>query len=85
MKDTFRLCRECGKPVAVIKRGLYRKILVDASPVDVFPDEHGEEFIRLDGSKMRAVPADRWDDDRWDDDRKEAEYVFRPHRCRRKA
>ena len=80
MKDTFRLCRECGRPVAVIERGLYRKILVDASPVDMFPDEHGEEFIRLDGSKMRAVPADRWDDDR-----KEAEYVFRPHRCRRKA
>ena len=78
MKDTVSLCRKCGKPVGIIERGLYRKILVDASPVEVFQDELGEVFIRLDGSKVRAVPADRWDDDR-----KEAEYVFRPHRCGR--
>ncbi len=74
-KDGVKLCKFCGKPIGIIESRIYRKIVVDASPVEVFPDENGEEFIRLDGSKVKAILADRWDDDR-----KEAEYVFRPHR-----
>lgn len=54
MKDSFRICRKCGKPVCVIEWGVYRKILVDAEAVDVVPDPHGEEFVRIDGSKIRG-------------------------------
>ena len=73
MKDSFRLCRKCGKPVAVITWGVYRKILVDAGAVDVVPDEYGEEFVRIDGSKIRGreVPMESAYD---------YEAAYRPHR-----
>lgn len=77
MKDTFRPCRKCGKPVGIINTRPYRSILVDAETVFVHPDPLGETFIRIDGSKMRGKP-----DTRWDDDGKEAEAVWRPHRCK---
>ena len=57
MKDSFRICRKCGKPVGVIEWGIYRKVLVDAEAVDVVPDPHGEEFVRVDGSKIRGRAA----------------------------
>lgn len=73
MKDSFRPCRKCGKPVAVITWGVYRKILVDAEAVDVVPDPHGEEFVRIDGSKIRGreVPMESAYD---------YEAAYRPHR-----
>lgn len=55
MKDR---CRKCGREVAVITWGVYRKILVDAEAVDVVPDQHGEEFVRIDGSKVRGREAE---------------------------
>ena len=58
MKDSFRICRKCGKPVGVIEWGVYRKVLVDAEAVDVVPDPHGEEFVRIDGSKIRGRAAE---------------------------
>lgn len=58
MKDSFRICRKCGKPVGVIEWGVYRKVLVDAEAVDVVPDPHGEEFVRVDGSKIRGRAAE---------------------------
>lgn len=76
MKDTFRLCRKCGRPIDIIRERIYRKIIVDASPVLVIPDPHGNEYIRLDGSKMRGVPAPM-DTDSLD----MAEGVFQIHRC----
>ena len=51
-------CRKCGRPVAVIAWGVYRKVLVDAIAVDVVPDPHGEEFVRIDGSKIRGKEAE---------------------------
>ena len=76
MKDTFRLCRKCGKPVGVISTGMYRSILVDADPKTVHPDQLGDIFIRIDGSKMRGKLADNYMDDK-----KTAEIVWKPHRC----
>lgn len=70
----MKLCKKCGKPVEIITQRLYKKIIVDASPVLVMPDPLGEEFIRMDGTKMRGTTQHRWDDDR-----KICEGVFRPH------
>ncbi len=75
-KDSFKRCRKCGKMIGIIRERAYRKIIVDADPVTVFPDNLGDVFIRIDGSKMRGIP-----DTRYDDDRVEAEIVWRPHRC----
>lgn len=59
MKSTgVSRCRKCGKPVSVIERGIYRKILVDAEAVDIISDPHGEEFMRIDGSKVRGKEAE---------------------------
>ena len=79
MKDTFRLCRKCGKPVAVIERGLYRKILVDAEAVMVAPHTSGREYVRIDGSKIRGLEV------AFDSVMSvvNAEPAYRPHRCRR--
>ena len=76
MKDTFRLCRECGRPVAVIERGLYRKILVDAEAVMVAPDTSGREYVRIDGSKIKGMEIAF-------DCNLVAEPAYRPHKCRR--
>jgi len=77
-KDTgVQLCRWCGKPIAIISTRPYRKIVVDASGVEVQPDPLGEEFIRIDGSKVRAKESVRYDDDTI-----QVEYAYRPHRCR---
>lgn len=77
MKDTFRLCRKCGRPIDIIRERIYRKIIVDAYPVLVIPDPHGNEYIRLDGSKMRGVPAQM----DIEHSRDMAEGVFQIHRC----
>ena len=69
-----RKCRKCGKPIDVITQRLYRKIIVDALPVMVVPDRLGDEYIRLDGSKMRGLIAPM-------DSNVPAEGVFRVHRC----
>lgn len=58
MKDAIRKCRYCGKMIAVITWGVYRKAVVDAEAVAVVPDENGEEFIRIDGSKIRGREAE---------------------------
>ena len=58
MRDGIQKCRFCGKPIAVITYGIYRKSVVDAEAVDVVPDENGEDFIRIDGSKIRGREAD---------------------------
>ena len=76
MKDTFRLCRKCGKPVAVIERGIYRKILVDAEAVMVAPDTSGREYVRIDGSKVLGLEVAY-------DSTVDAEPAYRPHKCRR--
>ena len=58
--SAIKNCKHCGQPVMVIEWGIYRKVLVDAESVNVRPDPHGEEYVRIDGSKVRgfAVPID---------------------------
>ena len=50
-------CRKCGREIAVIEWGVYRKVLVDPEAVWVVPDEEGEDFVRIDGSKIRGREA----------------------------
>lgn len=57
MKDAIRKCRFCGQDVAVITWGVYRKVVVDAAAEMVVADPEGEEFVRIDGSKVKARPA----------------------------
>ena len=62
MKDNgVRACRFCGKQIAVITWGVYRKVVVDAAAVMVEADPDGEEFVRVDGSKVlgKAVPYEK--------------------------
>ena len=56
--DSFKKCRICGKPVGIITWKAYRKIIVDAEAVDIVPDPKGEEFVRIDGSKIRGREAE---------------------------
>ena len=74
MRDQLiQKCRKCGARVCVITFGIYRKVLVDAESVDVVPDPDGEQFVRIDGTKIKgreAEPGTLW-----------TEYAYRPHRC----
>lgn len=73
MKNSVNPCRKCGKPVAVITIGVYRKTLVDAEAVEVVPDPDGVDFVRIDGSKIRGREAEPGT--------LQPEYAYRPHRC----
>ena len=73
MRDqSVKPCRKCGKPVSVIAWGVYRNILVDAEAVNVVPDPNGEEFVRVDGSKIRGRVAEPGT--------LQKEPAYRPHR-----
>ena len=74
MKDTkIRICRQCGKEIFIIPQRMYRSIPVDAESVEVVADRLGEEFIRYDGTKVRARPIGR------DEIVEGAEFAYRPH------
>lgn len=70
--NSFKNCRICGKPIGVIEWGVYRKVLVDAEALDVVPDPYGEEFVRIDGSKIRGRVAEPGT--------LQTEPAYRPHR-----
>ena len=55
MKGSVVKCKFCGKPIMVITYGVYRKAVVDAEAVMVRAAEDGEEYVRHDGSKVKAV------------------------------
>ena len=73
--DSFKRCRICGKKIGIITQGIYRKVVVDVDPVEVIADAGGMTFIRIDGSKVTAREATRFDDNAL-----EAEWAYRPHR-----
>lgn len=54
MKNGINTCRKCGKPIGIITEGIYRKVVVDLEPLMITPDENGEDYVRLDGSKVRG-------------------------------
>lgn len=58
MKDTVMKCRFCGQPITVITWGVYRKAVVDAEAVMVEANPEGEEFVRIDGSKVKGFEVD---------------------------
>ncbi len=59
MKESMnKTCRFCGKPIAIITWGVYRKAVVDAVPVWVEANPEGEDYIRIDGSKVRGFEVD---------------------------
>lgn len=58
MRETVHNCRFCGKPIMVVVWGIYRKVVVDAEAVEVIADPEGEEFVRIDGTKVRAREAE---------------------------
>ena len=76
MKDTFRLCKNCGKQVGVIMVNPCRGVYVDADPVEVYPDPIGDIYYRIDGTKMRGRT-----DDRWSNGTVKPEFVWKMHRC----
>lgn len=53
--DGIRTCRVCGKQVAIIKWRFYHSAVVDPFPVMVKADPAGEDYVRVDGSKVKAV------------------------------
>ena len=71
-RDNFKACKFCGKKVGIITWGVYRKIIVDAEALDVVPDPQGEEFVRIDGSKIRGRAAEPGT--------LQTEQAYRPHR-----
>lgn len=73
MKDSVKKCRFCGKPVSIITWGFYRKVVVDAEAVMIYADPDGEEFVRIDGTKVRGSESPI-------DCRMPVEPAYRPHR-----
>ena len=56
-QERTQVCRKCGRPIAIISWGIYRKSIVDAVAIMVKADACGEEFVRIDGSKFRGKEA----------------------------
>ena len=69
----MKVCRKCGLMIDIIETGLYRKVIVDAVPYYVKPDPEGEQFLRIDGSKIQAkeMPFET----------EGTEPAYKPHRC----
>ena len=75
MKSTpIKICKKCGKEILIIHERMYRTITVDADAMEVVADPLGDEFIRWDGSKLRARAIGR------DEIVPGAEFAYRPHR-----
>ena len=66
-------CKFCGKKIGIITWGVYRKIVVDAEAVMVVPDEEGEEFVTIEGRKIRGREVAY-------EEAVLAEPAYRPHR-----
>lgn len=70
----MKICRKCGQMIDIIEYGVYRKAIVDAVPYYVLADPEGEQFLRIDGSKIQTkeVPFETAG----------TEPAYKPHRCR---
>jgi hypothetical protein len=60
--------------IDIIEWGVYRKVVVDAVPYYVMADPDGEQFVRIDGSKLMAkeMPFET----------SGTEPAYKPHRCK---
>ena len=70
----MKVCRKCGQMIDIIEWGVYRKVVVDAVPYYVMADPDGEQFVRIDGSKLMAkeVPFET----------SGTEPAYKTHRCK---
>ena len=69
----MKICRKCGQMIDIIEYGVYRKVVVDAVPYYVIADPDGEQFVRIDGSKVKAKEVPFETDG--------TEPAYKPHRC----
>lgn len=69
----MKVCRKCGQMIGIIEWGVYRKIVVDAVPYYVKSDPDGEQFVRIDGSKVMAKEVPFETDG--------TEPAYKPHKC----
>ena len=69
----MKVCRKCGQMIDIIEYGVYRKIVVDAVPYYVIADPGGEQFVRIDGSKVKAKEVPFETDG--------TEPAYNPHNC----
>lgn len=69
----MKVCRRCGQMIDIIEWGVYRKIVVDAVPYYVKADQDGEQFVRIDGSKVKAKEVPFETDG--------TEPAYKPHKC----
>lgn len=75
MKNTqIKICRKCGKEILIIPQRMYRSIPVDAEAVEVIADSLGDEYIRWDGTKVRARAV------KPEEEIQGIEFAYRPHR-----
>ena len=75
MKSTpIKVCRKCGKEILIIHERLYRTITVDADAVPVTADPLGDEYVRWDGTKVKARAL------KMDEIVAGEEYAYRPHK-----
>lgn len=75
MKRTpIKICKHCGKEILILSERVYRSIVVDAEAVAVVADPLGDEYVRLNGTKVkaRALKIDEFDS--------RSEYAYRPHK-----
>ena len=71
---TVKICKKCGKEIFILPQRMYRSITVDAEAVPVVADPLGDEFIRVDGTKVKARVL------KIDEEATGEEYAYRPHR-----
>ena len=71
--SSIKTCKFCGKQIGIIEWGIYRKTVVDAEFVNVYADPEGEQYIRVDGSKIKGFEAG-------EDCVFPTEPAYRPHR-----
>ncbi len=73
--EAVKVCRKCGLMIDIITTGIYRKTVVDAVPYYVAPDPEGEQFLRIDGTKIQAkeMPFEK----------EGTEPAYKPHRCQK--
>lgn len=69
----MKICRKCGQMIDIIEYGVYRKVVVDAVPYYVMADPNGEQFVRIDGSKVMAKEVPFETDG--------TEPAYKPHKC----
>ena len=75
MKSTpIKICKKCGREIFIIPAKMYRSITVDADAIPVVADSLGEEFIRVDGTKVKAREL------KIDEEAHGEEYAYRPHK-----